>query len=760
MITDPGGVAAAAANAERAPRAKVTVDWDNNGVAGVDDVSAQVGSVKVSRQISGDLPDEVTQVEGSSVAEATVELAVGDSTDNAKHAAWYFSRLNGASPLAGKERLSRPVTVDIGFDTSPGVTAYVRRFTGLSRSLPVSSTNRTATLTALDNRERLRTKVAVPAVTADVGSGSNVKPGLNAQWLVDYVLRANAFYASPARTGTVLSATMHGSATPDVGTLQWAGWYNSGAGTFDEPCRFAQGQFGYALAGPTVTAGHPDFYTWAGYRLSTPVALPNVLNDYVLLEWWGRIDPAVVGAPIRDLAVLYSSDAGSIVTLQLIDSAGVQTLQLTYDRGTSGATTVTTPLTATTYLSVSLRQRASGRRIEIRQNATTTTFDVADAGNIVDIAAADRAQMTAMGTVEGFLVTRGNTVTDVSPLTTYGWTAGAELGPSTNDLVAALPSDKRDSHELLRELAQAEFAWIGFTETGVAYYRTSEYWTRTAQQTVSHTIHADRDLLELAYSDNIDQVRNQISIPVNALTVTGVQDVWAADALSFPGRSVRSFNVTFDDPLVDLDTSVKSGMGNVPGFSRVRANTKPDGSGLDRSGYITVQVNSWTAGTAKLTVSNRYVAPLYLVDTSGNPALVLAGRQVIVSTRTATAAYEEDAPSIAAFGAQPLDVPDNQWRQDLSFCRGVAQALLSRLARPHITYTGIRVLGDPRRQLGDRARLVDPDGIAADVHVWITGCDDEHSPTDGYTQALSARQATTIAVWDVSFWDDGTVWGP
>lgn len=756
MITDPGGIATAAAQAERAPRAKVTVDWDNDGVAGVDDVSSQIGAVKISRQITGDLPNEVAQVEGSSVAEATVELAVGDLTDNAKHAAWYFSRPNSASPLAGKERLSRLVTVDLGFDTAPGVTAYVRRFTGLSRALPVSSTSRVATLTALDNRERLRTKVALPALAADVGPGSPKKPGLNAQWLVDYVLRRNGFNASPQRvsnTGntTVAAATMHGSAEPETGTLFEAGlWDETG------PPVFVQGRFGYAMGKPDVSGGTPVQWNYARYFATQDLGRPGVVWEYLFAEWWGQFDTTVTVTQTVFIA-------GSM-HVELVYSAGVHSLRVTigYDASAVAQTATATLNTSAVYFAFSIQHRgASGLRVLITQDAVTTTTNFA-AGTVVDDpVVSDDVFVQAMGLVEGLNVVVGNPGVDAVPVSAWGYVAGAELGASANELVAALPSDARDSWGLIQEIAQAEFAWVGFTEAGVPFYRTPAYWAATAQQTVSHTIHADRDLLELAYDDNIDHIRNQITVPVNALTITPLQDVWTADVLHLGGRTTTSFLVTFDNPLVDLDTSVQPVIGGLPvaGASRVKANTRSDGTGLDRSSYISVTIDFWTAGTAKVTVTSRYSGQLWIVDTTGAAALTLAGRQVVVNESTATAAFEEDAASITLFGPQPLDLPANPWRQDLSAARGVAQGMLGRLARPQVTYTGVRVLGDPRRQLGDRARLVDPDGLAADVEVWLTGCDDELSPDGGYTQGLSARQASTIAVWNTSSWDDGTVWG-
>jgi hypothetical protein len=761
VITDPGGLATAAARQERAPRAKVTVDWDNNGVAGIDDVSAQVGTVRVTRQITGDLPDEVTTVEGSSVAEAVVELPIGDATDNAKHAAWYFSRFNPASPLAGKERLARPVTVDVGFDSGAGPVT-VRRFTGISSALPVSSTDRTAELTAWDGREMMRSKVDVPAVAADVGPGSIKKPGLNAQWLVDLAFRRCGFNASPnwGAAKTLVSATMHGSAAPDVGRLFRAGWYDPAAGTH-ERCRFTDGRFGYALDRAVTSGAAVSQYNVVEYELARQVGLPSKTWDLLWGELYLSDIPAGLDLTTPFLLVnMFNGKDPDIITVDLRDVGGVRKIRVAYSRGTSGASYAEYDFTATFYIQFGVQCTDINRVVWARQDFVDPAFvgSSADLALPMDTGLIDRVQINALGVVEGFSLVQENPGSYSYPFSGRAHVAGVDLGRSKNELVAALPSDSRDAWGLVQEIASAEFAWCGFDENMRPFYRTGEFWTGAARQTASETVTSQQKLLALAYDDGIDKVRNQIKVPVKALTVTPLQDVWTADTLFLLARSSTTFFVEFTDPLVELDTTVISGTASA-GSSRVRANTKSDGTGTDRSSYIKVTIDSWTSSTAKITVTNNLNARLWIVDTTGASALVLAGRQIMVNDRTTTFAYEADAASIAVFGEQPLDLPENPWRQDLGFAKGVASALKGRLAQPNPTLTGIRVLGNPLRQLGDRVLVQDPEGLVLDEEYWLTGITDELSPDSGYTQALDVRQAWTAGIWGVSRWGDGTSWG-
>lgn len=765
MIPDPGGIAAAADREHRKVLYSLQIDWPDSGFV---ETLQQVGAVRVSRAITGDLPAEVRVVEGSSVAQLTADLTVGSQLDNAQHAAWYFSRFNSASPFYGQERLSRQVHLFIGFE---GAALLVPRFAGLTTDLSVDSTSRTAQLVALDFREQMRTDVAVPAVAADHGPGSVIKPGLNAQWMADYVYRKNGFASSPLRVDTatqqtLVSATMHGSAAPDVGRLLRAGWYDTVSGEH-EVCHFTDGLYGYALDGPVMSGSTPQQYNVAEYQFSKPAPLPATTTyDYIGGELrLSAVPGALTGTPVVQLLNLYNARDPDIITLEIRDVGGVRTLRLAFSRGLSGAGFVDAPFTATTYVQFAIQMRAAGRAAFIWQDGGAAASGIySDAALPIDTGMMDRVRLAASGVVEGFNLISGTPGANVVFATGFGHVAQVDLGRSTNELVAAVPSEARDSWELLKELAAAEFAWPGFDEnTGTAFYRTRDWWAMPEQQTVTRTITADRDLLTAGYSDGIASVKNQVKVPIKALTITPPQDVWTADVMSLPGKTTISFFVTFDDPIIELDTTIQNVIGGLPGAgnSRVRANSKSNGAGIDRSINIAASIRTWDAGSALVSVRNQHTARVWLVDSSGSPAFTLAGRQIVVNDRTSTSAYAEDTASAApeAFGPRPLTLPDNPWRQDLDFAQTVGRSLLGRLAQPVPTVTGLRVVGNPLTELGDRVRVIDEEGMALDGDFWVTGCDDEISVDGGYTQAMSVRQAWTVGVWGESSWGDGTVWG-
>ena len=213
---------------QRQPQARVRVDWDGDGSfttvgAGyTDDISDDVVSIDLSRELSTDLPTAAKLFSGSAAAQATITLGHRDpGGDPAKHGGWFYSPVNSASPLYAKQRKGRAVTVEFGMVTAAGTTEYVVVLVGTIRSLEVSAGGRQATMVVADRSETMRKQIQLPMIIADgdvAGAAAIKRPGLNTTWLADYVARKCGYYASPPqRSQCMLSVTHHGSGYPEVG---------------------------------------------------------------------------------------------------------------------------------------------------------------------------------------------------------------------------------------------------------------------------------------------------------------------------------------------------------------------------------------------------------------------------------------------------------------------------------------------------------------------------------------------------------------
>lgn len=751
ISSSPEFTAAVLNTGERRPAAKLYVDWTGNGLfaAGtVEDLSDQVESITITRTLVGEVPDAVRLVQGSSSAELTAKLTVGDRTDNAKHAAWWFSRFNPASPIAAYERLGRFVRCDVAFTTTAGQQS-LSRFFGVLRSLPVRSGDRTATLTALDYRALLRAQVDLPMLVA--ASADLVQPGLNATWLVDYVLRRNGFRMSPApRTGVQLSATMHGSAYPEVGSLVTA---YSGTTTDPQPVSFGTR---YATRGATpsvVTAGGP-------YRLHKPATLVYRLDrtggdlttnpgSRIRMEVIATRQNTTVGSR-PTLGKVRSEDGTRFVQVQAT-TAGL--IEVTMNRGdgvgvwTSAVSVAQSPTTGTgafgrSVIAVTVEfTSAAAVSIGIQVDGVTTApasvaFTQATPGPPLTV-----AELSPYFDAESYQVSNEAAGSAVSTIPT-----GVTLDVSTNELTAVVPSPAQDSWQLLQELAAAEFATAGFVEGGTFDYRTPQRWTQPAAQTPVRTLTAASALLDVGYDDGIDQVRNIIRVPVAGVSIGNVGDAWTAPEVYAIGTGTTlEVIASFDSPVVDLDTSI--GTSGTIGQSRFAANRLPSGTGTVITGGITATVTPISATTAKITVRNNTGYALWLADPQGQPSLILGGRKVVVDNNSSV--ERRDEPSITKFGEQPLALQSNQWRQSAAVADGMAGLLLAQLSQPQPVLTDVPIVGDPRLQLGDRVTLSDPDGLVLTADYWIVRNQEDIS-TNGYRQTLALRRATTVATYDTA----------
>ncbi|MGH8879511.1 MAG: hypothetical protein ACRD0P_19540, partial [Stackebrandtia sp.] len=177
----------ALSEAIRAPTRHVTTRvrlWLDGPDAAPVDISSYVASVSASRELSGQLPEEVRLVEGAGTAKADLTLTGTGSLS----AAQVWARDTHVGPFAGRERLGAPVTIDIGLHTAAGP-LYTRVFTGYVRGVTIDG--RDATLTALDARDHARTPVTFPPVAAAFS-------GLTVHWAVAYAAHAAGFDSQPS----------------------------------------------------------------------------------------------------------------------------------------------------------------------------------------------------------------------------------------------------------------------------------------------------------------------------------------------------------------------------------------------------------------------------------------------------------------------------------------------------------------------------------------------------------------------------------
>lgn len=769
-----------------APNASHTVGWSvpaasSGNQAWIDDVrcvpyvdlAPMLDSVRITRSLSDALPDIAGIATGDISAEVTVALAgVDPSVPGSLSASRLLQPFNADSTLWRRDRTSRPITVDIGMLTSSGE-RQVRRFTGLTRSSSVSATDGSATVTALDYAELLRSPATLPTVVGSATLGSQVyRPGLNAQWVIDYLLRQGNVCASPpARPSVVLSATLHGSAAAETGTLIYA--YNANlAATTGNTVGYAAGKWALSTYDAnTATAAVVDsrfgtHVSWSAQWQLSGSGLTSGTSAGMLVECWIFLPAASVARDVLTVESDPVSGSRQKLVLRLTTAVVVDW----YTVAAGAAATVTGPsLTydaAWHYLAILVSWPTTTTvRVTFRVDGTSTTP--------ADVAVVARTTQTAMThtTVTTGLCLEALQVTSETPTTAAPFNnefvPSASLEPSLLELtVTPQISSGVAVWDLVKDIAQAEAAIIGFDEDGILVYRNR----RSAPQTPTRTVTAERSLSAFSTVERVDSIRNRVRVPVNGYVLQAAAFVWnAGDVISVGSRATRTIIAEFVDPVVGLSTTViviPSG-GNTTNRSGYRAARKPDGNGGTVTN-LTFTITALGTSAARIVIRNRNAYPVYLVSpvgagfpsvSDGQPTLELWGQPIkttstdVDSTTTLANAGVAEAlwqPSIDLRGEQLLDVSASSWRQNTDDAQTLADDLLALLHRPVPVMEQVDIAADPTIQLGDRIVLSDPHGTGLEDPVIVVATN-ENIDSSGYSQTLTVRLVAPPGGWILGY---------
>lgn len=753
---------------QRQPLVRLRVDWDDDGsftTTGsgyTDDISADVVSVDLNRELETDLPVQAKLFAGAAAAQATITLAHRDpSGDPTHHGGWFYSPLNSASPLFAKQRKGRAVTLEFGFVTAAGTSEYVTVLVGTVRSLEVSAGGRQATMIVADRSETMRKQVQLPMVIADgdvAGTAAVIRPGLNTTWLADYVARRCGYYASPPqRTGCQFLATFHGSGQSEVGTVEQHHGATGSKLSYSPTASFPTAAKWVQAVNTAGTSDQAMRY----FLARTGIISPNNTRTVLVQGWW-KFNSAAVDQPLW--IIFDSAAAGAtapFVSAHYNQPSG--TFQVLFNRGGADNTQRAivgpsiSPGTGWHYYGVLVSFTSTGVSATFRYDSTTTgptttaTPSVTGGPEFLRIQVnRGRASSYADTYMDGLC--EDVQATTESSVSTWdnAFTPTAQIVPATtiDNRLVATPNARENGWELFQRIAESEFATAGFDETGMLFYWSRKRWTTAPYTTSQRTLTAATALKELATIEAVDQLRNRITINSTMPLVGDSQTVWK---LASRWRIVAGGTITkyarLNDPVGNVDTSVVSG--SALGSSRYMAGTQLDGQGAQVTDLvitltalsptlIKIQIDSPTSLVYMSADENASVAY------SGKPYLWIDAQPVSFSQDTgsssATRVEASDSTSIANYGEQLLEIPDNDFRQDDDDLQDLADDLVADLADPGPAITDVPAVGDPRIQLGDRLTIVDPDGLVMSEDYHCSAVNFSYD-SGGLSMTLSLRKA-------------------
>jgi hypothetical protein len=729
---------------ERAPVCRLLCDWDRNGydaAGSIDDLTADVVSVDLTRELSTDLPPQTKLFAGAAAAQATITLAHRDSAgDPAKHGAYYYSPLNSASPLFSKKRKGAPARLELGFVGANGA-EYVTVLEGSVRSLQVTSGGRVAVMRIADRSESMRRQVTVPLIVADgaTETGTGIRVGLNTIFVADWIFRACGWYASPPpRANCLFSATMHGSAWPEIGQAQDIHGSNQSLPNFaPSPPATAAAKFVQALhlVGSSATT--------ISYILDDSAGTTSTNNgDECLFEGWVKLQSTSVDQPlfiafISGAAEPYVSLFWQQSTSRLVCTFSRAAADTDHTTGTSGPS-VSPGTSAYHYYGVHVAWTSTGADVTFRYDGTST--------GPVNVATSSFTGQAALNTIrighgkvssfaDGDLDALVEAVQFTREAAAGSWnnafspTADIHASAAIDSRIAATPHSIEEGWSLLQQVALAEFATTGYDEVGRPFYWPRDRWTTAPYTTSQRTLTPSTALKELESVEAIDQVRNHITAKADAPVVEVSSTVWKlGQRFKIDASGSRTIWASLPNPTANIDTSWTYGVTAGTG-SRYAAGTNRDGTGNQVSN-LTFVTTVLSPTSVKIVITNPNAFEIWLtvdgnlsVALQGQPYVWLDGQQVLFDQAGSGGALlieAEDATSQADYGIQLLELPDSPWRQDEDQVTGIVADALLMLKQAGPILSDVPIVGDPRLQLGDRVTIVDNEGLAisgADFHL-------------------------------------------
>lgn len=688
------------------------------------DASLTVSDVGVDRQLVTDMPGGTRLVAGYPSAQLSLTLSgTLDPTDETKSIAWLMGHYQTTSPLYRRDCKGIAITVDAGvLDGANGTTSpfegveFVRNFTGTIDDYTVDQQAGTVTITALDGRSKLSTATQLPSAFGPAPAFPYLMP-VTSEWVLDALIRPSFLTWPALRSKAVLAASMRGCNYPNLGSVSPD--TATGIGIL------AKGKFGSSVQAVNPVGGPPFIYNFAA-----PLAPPA---GGIFCECW------IASGSVVDesFGVINISDAtaGNMITgsVDAVHQAVIVGI-------TNGAFFESHSFTSPTVVANTIYYFAFslvGTTLRINFNGTVQTFTaVASAATATNPLTTVSVQAQSIEALQ--ITNEGGT-----PAFNDAFAPTAVMDPSLNTLVAIPDTGGQDVWGVVQQIADAEQGVAGLDELGVFRFRNRNTLAKAASV---RTISADQSLATIQTETSMAGYANHVTAPISGLTIGPLAWVWVpSEVPRVPPMGTWTQVVSTDHPVVALaltDSGICPANQAPDGHTYWRACLAPDGAGAEVHYGITITCTQLSSASIRVTATSTRTVPVYLVTpigvgypgtSQGQPALFLGGQFVLDSGQPADSTTDTTSSSAVADAQWPPLVPDggavtnplrehllalsdNPWRQDAGSTQQLVIDVLNDLCSRRPLWTNVKIMHDPRLQLGDRVTLSDPNvtGMASE----------------------------------------------
>lgn len=717
------------------------------GTVTVDGVSRDVTSVSTVREIGG---GGVPGVRGIAAAEGQVAFAQIKSADSAP-AASPWTRAGNFPPAPGSV-----VQVDAGdqVETFRALTGVVDDSAAGSDGIVSSS--------VIDRVDRLHRKVTVLPMLASMPPNEYGGPirgvGMSSDWVVARILRLCGFHSTPPLPASSAGVDVpgQGSMWPERGTCLTASRF-SGTGTAD----FLSTEWGWGMYDAIATYAPDGVVPMSGMEVSCTVSQYHAS-----------------GASVR------VSPVGSTATIDLAVNADLSVdARYTYD----GTTQISCSLPAGDY-----------RRVSMRVSAGSITLMRDDGQTVSGANPAPSSVMTANASEVIIRASVGARIGGVNVGTSpfryyldYALSSRLYAGTNINPKMVATPSIiRRDGLSVLQEIAEATCRAYWWDEDGMFHWMPGD---ALLIRSPSLTLTSKDNLIDLGWSEALADTFRDVQVDYESPVVSRSRYpdvlVWQGSGDSMGSSEEKEAIVTPSSGEEWIQTDSAPLLAGQGFWTDLNFGRRSWMGGVRTDGNTT----SWayrTGGTQYLTSSIEYISPLtwkFKHQTVGLPTGESV--QLAMPNEGATSAVwqrwrGEKLPMIRAYGrvewagmstgagngpasASTYQHAGGKWVQGYSgeTAGRVATFLAQWLCVPRPKASGVRVVHDPRIQVGDVVTVRDEHAHGIELRVLVTRVAQDVAPGEASMDldffiisgepawditlgTHDARQASTLATHD------------
>ena len=706
--------------------------------ATVNGVRREVESVSLDRELSGDLPDQVVAGGGVSGASGSIQWAAAGDVADVPASPWH--KPSGWPPSPGDE---------VRVWVSDGDSVWVRFVGVIDKTTGDPSGGMQSTV--IDFRDQLDKpwshQALLRRMTPHAPGGEYRGIGLDHYFFLTAALRyANFHNVTPPVASMEIDVPLQGSAWPERGTCVAA----SGAGSLSFP-NFQRAPWGYAASSLEASyeprEGKPlngpfelGFMVAPDHAGTAYVSASDGTNQIRLRVSSNKTATAIYmsGSTETVVATITGGEFGDSERVQLFVEGGQWTLEAENRAISTGQRAVVGGSIQSVFVSASADARIAG--VQLRHPTTAPL-------NIIRWTPTMRFER---------------------PLR---WAPAMRMSPEIT---------RRTVGNVVDEICKATLTAAWFDESGVLQLVPSDLLrVREPVQTVTTL----DDITSLSWEDSLLSVRSGVEVTWKRALVSQSRqqriNLWQGSSNSMEqGDTIENFATPeggvewfgTDRSVIVLDDTNWGAYNSQIGSFTGAYYTNDDGDELPTAGR-TLTVEQYALGPVGLQIihtagnwGGRATANLATSPSAQAMRAPLRNESLPIVRGFGRGEWVEEAATASATGPgrAPAVTHDlSYWGTDYasggSMAQIIADFLADQVTTTSPTITDLRVIYDPRRQLGD-VITIESGLMGISLRALIVGISEDHAPGD-HSQSLKVRIISATSNRDVTYEDLAAAWG-